>query len=314
MTVPLQVLGVRARSSAASSGMPGQLFGRPSSTGSSSFLRRRSSAGALPRSRSTAPSVAASSGLLIALVGRGGAGFGIWLADRFYFGAAGVRAAAAARRALPRPLRAVANKYYVDEIYDATVVAGHDEAGAGARGSSTPGWSTARSTAPATSRSAPRSSPGCSTSTWSTARSTWSAASLRAGQPRASGACSRASLQGYALVMAVGAFVLMVACGAVARAAEGDAMGFAYQPAEHHLLPAAARGAGDHLRAAARSRRAAIKTVATVVAGLDFLLSLPLWFLYEPGGAAFQFAYRARLDPVGRRRSTTSASTASRSC
>jgi NADH-quinone oxidoreductase subunit M len=40
-----------------------------------------------------------------------------------------------------------------------------------------------------------------------------------------------------------------------------------------------------------RGQTAAIKTVATVTAGLDFALSLPLWFLYVPDGPAFQFAY-----------------------
>ena len=40
-----------------------------------------------------------------------------------------------------------------------------------------------------------------------------------------------------------------------------------------------------------RGQSAAIKTVATVTAGLDFVLSLPLWFLYVPDGPAFQFAY-----------------------
>ena len=34
----------------------------------------------------------------------------------------------------------------------------------------------------------------------------------------------------------------------------------------------------------------AIKTFATVVAGIDFVLSLPLWFLYRPDGPEFQFA------------------------
>jgi NADH-quinone oxidoreductase subunit M len=33
-----------------------------------------------------------------------------------------------------------------------------------------------------------------------------------------------------------------------------------------------------------------IKTWATLVAGLDFVISIPLWFLYKPGGAEFQFA------------------------
>jgi NADH-quinone oxidoreductase subunit M len=40
-----------------------------------------------------------------------------------------------------------------------------------------------------------------------------------------------------------------------------------------------------------RAQTKAIKTVATVVAGLDFLVSIPLWFLYEPSGPAFQLTY-----------------------
>jgi NADH-quinone oxidoreductase subunit M len=40
-----------------------------------------------------------------------------------------------------------------------------------------------------------------------------------------------------------------------------------------------------------RGQTAAIKTVATVTAGLDFVLSLPLWFRYIPDGPAFQFTY-----------------------
>jgi len=34
-----------------------------------------------------------------------------------------------------------------------------------------------------------------------------------------------------------------------------------------------------------------IKAVATIVAGIDFLVSVPLWFLYKPNGPAFQFTY-----------------------
>jgi NADH-quinone oxidoreductase subunit M len=46
-----------------------------------------------------------------------------------------------------------------------------------------------------------------------------------------------------------------------------------------------------------REQSKAIKTVATVVVGLDFLVSLPLWFLYDPAGAPFQFAFRAEWIP-----------------
>jgi len=41
----------------------------------------------------------------------------------------------------------------------------------------------------------------------------------------------------------------------------------------------------------------AIKTVATVVAGLDFALSIPLWFVYDPAGPAFQLTYAREWIP-----------------
>ena len=40
-----------------------------------------------------------------------------------------------------------------------------------------------------------------------------------------------------------------------------------------------------------------IKAMATVVAGLDFVISIPLWFLYRPDGAEFQFASQADWIP-----------------
>jgi NADH-quinone oxidoreductase subunit M len=47
-----------------------------------------------------------------------------------------------------------------------------------------------------------------------------------------------------------------------------------------------------------RDQSKAIKTVATVVAGLDFAVSIPLWFLYKPDGPAFQFVYQADWIPA----------------
>jgi len=41
----------------------------------------------------------------------------------------------------------------------------------------------------------------------------------------------------------------------------------------------------------------AIKTVATTIAALDFIISLPLWFLYKPGGAEFQFVTKVDWIP-----------------
>jgi NADH-quinone oxidoreductase subunit M len=46
-----------------------------------------------------------------------------------------------------------------------------------------------------------------------------------------------------------------------------------------------------------REQTRTIKIVATVVAGLDFAISLPLWFLYNPQGAAFQFVYQHEWIP-----------------
>jgi NADH-quinone oxidoreductase subunit M len=41
----------------------------------------------------------------------------------------------------------------------------------------------------------------------------------------------------------------------------------------------------------------AIRTFATVIAGLDFVLSIPLWLLYKPDGPEFQFATKADWIP-----------------
>jgi len=47
-----------------------------------------------------------------------------------------------------------------------------------------------------------------------------------------------------------------------------------------------------------RDQSKAIKTVATPVVGLDFLVSIPLWFLYKPDGPDFQFVYQAEWIPA----------------
>jgi NADH-quinone oxidoreductase subunit M len=46
-----------------------------------------------------------------------------------------------------------------------------------------------------------------------------------------------------------------------------------------------------------KKNTAAIKWFATIVAGVDFILSIPLWFLYDPAGAQFQFASKASWIP-----------------
>jgi len=47
-----------------------------------------------------------------------------------------------------------------------------------------------------------------------------------------------------------------------------------------------------------RDQSKAIKAVATIVAGLDFVISIPLWFLYQPHGPDFQFVYKADWIPA----------------
>ena len=58
----------------------------------------------------------------------------------------------------------------------------------------------------------------------------------------------------------------------------------------------------------------AIRWIANVVAFVGFVISVPLWFWYNPQNPEFQFVERAAVDPVGRRRTTSSASTASARC
>ncbi len=46
-----------------------------------------------------------------------------------------------------------------------------------------------------------------------------------------------------------------------------------------------------------REKTGAIKAIATAVAGLDFLLSIPLWFAFDRGKAGYQFVERASWIP-----------------
>ena len=46
-----------------------------------------------------------------------------------------------------------------------------------------------------------------------------------------------------------------------------------------------------------REKTGAIQTIATAVAGLDFLLSIPLWFAFDRGKAGYQFVERASWIP-----------------
>ena len=39
-----------------------------------------------------------------------------------------------------------------------------------------------------------------------------------------------------------------------------------------------------------KENTAAIKWFATLITGIDFVLAIPLWMLYKPDGAEFQFA------------------------
>ncbi len=119
MTLPLQILGVLSIVGGFI-GLPGYLWGKPEHNLIDRFmepvvLQTHAGHGAHP-----------GLGLEIGLIflSLAAAGFGIWMAFRFYMGGeAGVRPKRLAER-FPLVYKLILNKYWVDEIYGATVIAG----------------------------------------------------------------------------------------------------------------------------------------------------------------------------------------------
>jgi NADH-quinone oxidoreductase subunit L len=119
MTLPLQILGVLSIVGGFV-GLPGHLWGRPEHNLIDLFLepvvlQAHAEHGAHP-----------GLGLEIGLIflSLAAAGFGIWMAYRFYMGAdAGERPRRLAER-FPLAHKLLLNKYFVDEIYQATVING----------------------------------------------------------------------------------------------------------------------------------------------------------------------------------------------
>jgi NADH-quinone oxidoreductase subunit L len=125
MTMPLQVLGVLSIVGGFL-GFPGQLFGRPELNRIEQFLEPvilpigHSSHGA----EHAAAHVPLSIEFGLIVLSLAVAGFGIWLASRFYSGAqANERPRRLAER-FPLAYKLLLNKYWVDELYDATVIKG----------------------------------------------------------------------------------------------------------------------------------------------------------------------------------------------
>jgi NADH-quinone oxidoreductase subunit L len=129
MTMPLQVLGVLSIVGGFL-GFPGQLFGRPELNRIEQFLEPvilpigRSSHGAEDAAEHAAAHVPLGLEFGLILLSLAVAGFGIWLASRFYSGAqANERPRRLAER-FPFAYKLLLNKYWVDELYDATVIQG----------------------------------------------------------------------------------------------------------------------------------------------------------------------------------------------
>ncbi len=126
MTLPLQVLGVLSVIGGLV-GLPGKMFGHPEWNLIDTFLSRI----LIPIQRAAPEGHGAehaahhlSFGVELGLIflSLAAAGFGIWLAFRFYSGTeAGERPRRIAER-FPLAYKVVLNKYYVDELYDAVVV------------------------------------------------------------------------------------------------------------------------------------------------------------------------------------------------
>jgi len=118
MTLPLQILGVLSVVGGFI-GFPGQLFHHPEWNKIEGFLEPVMLK--VEHGEGAGHPGLGLEFLLIAL-SLAVAGFGIWLAYRFYMGdEAGVRPRRLAER-FPFAHRALENKYWVDELYDSTVI------------------------------------------------------------------------------------------------------------------------------------------------------------------------------------------------
>ena len=129
MTMPLQVLGVLSIVGGFL-GFPGQLFGRPELNRIEQFLEPvilpigTSAHGAERGAEHAAAHVPLSLELGLIVLSLAVAGFGIWLASRFYSGAEAYQRPRRLAERFPLAYKLLLNKYWVDELYDATVIKG----------------------------------------------------------------------------------------------------------------------------------------------------------------------------------------------
>jgi len=125
MTMPLQVLGVLSIVGGFL-GFPGQLFGRPELNRIEQFMEPvilpigHASEGA----EHAAHHVPLGLEFGLILLSLAVAGFGIWLAHRFYSGAEAYQRPRRLAEHFPLAYKLLLNKYWVDELYDATVIKG----------------------------------------------------------------------------------------------------------------------------------------------------------------------------------------------
>ncbi|HQP43590.1 MAG TPA: proton-conducting transporter membrane subunit, partial [Thermoanaerobaculales bacterium] len=125
MTMPLQVLGVLSIVGGFL-GFPGQLFGRPELNRIEQFMEPVIlPIGHTPHgAEHAAHHVPLSLELGLILLSLAVAGFGIWMAFRFYSGARAFERPRRLAERFPLAYKLLLNKYWVDELYDATVISG----------------------------------------------------------------------------------------------------------------------------------------------------------------------------------------------
>jgi NADH-quinone oxidoreductase subunit L len=129
MTMPLQVLGVLSIVGGFL-GFPGQLFGRPELNRIEQFLEPvilpigQPTHGAEHGAGHAAAHVPLSLEFGLIVLSLAVASAGIWLASRFYSGAQAYERPRRLAERFPLAYKLLLNKYWVDELYDATVIKG----------------------------------------------------------------------------------------------------------------------------------------------------------------------------------------------
>jgi NADH-quinone oxidoreductase subunit L len=129
MTLPLQILGVLSIIGGFI-GFPGHLFGKPELNKIEHFLEpivlplHEAGHGAAEHAEHAAHHVPLGIEFGLIFLSLAVAGFGIWLAYRFYMGSEAYQRPQRLAERFPFLYKLLLNKYWVDELYDATIVGG----------------------------------------------------------------------------------------------------------------------------------------------------------------------------------------------